>query len=258
MISRDESGDTLIPSLPRPEPLVLRSDVPAGKPFTEYREYLRHDFFHSCSYCTISEAEVQALRFTIDHYEPRGARPDLEHEYSNLMYTCDQCNMRKGDRYPPPAARLNGHRFFRPDQDFFQEHFHKNGIRLESKSNVGNFSIETLDLNRLALRRLRDLRERLIKCDRVVAEGILGLRNLHIDQLPQSIKGKAARAVSNVSKVADQIADDIDALLREHARSPLVDPDPEADARAKERATKLKNLEALYPGGWRAPRKSRQ
>jgi 5-methylcytosine-specific restriction endonuclease McrA len=57
----------------------------------------------------------------LNHYEPRGARPELVHEYSNLMYTCDQCNTQKGDRYPPPPARLNGHRFFRPDQDIFQE-----------------------------------------------------------------------------------------------------------------------------------------
>lgn len=257
MTSRDKSGGAVFPTLPRrPGPLVTRSAVPAGEQFTAYRQYLRHDFFNSCGYCTISEAEAQALRFTIDHYEPRGARPDLEHEYSNLMYACDQCNILKGDRYPPPSARANGYCFFRPDHDVYHEHFQKNGIRLEAKSNVAYYSIEALDLNRLALRRLRELRERLTKCDRLVAEGVF--RNLHIDKLPQSIKGRAARAISRATDVADRIADDIDALLREHARSPLVDPDPEADSRSEERASKLEDLQALHPGRWRAARKSRR
>jgi len=258
MTSHDRSGGAVPPTLPRKHgPIVTRSDVPKDQNFTEYRQYLRHDFFYSCGYCTISEAEAKALRFTIDHYEPRSARPDLEHEYSNLMYSCDQCNMLKGDRCPPLGARSNDYRFFRPDQDVYQEHFKKNGIRLESKSNVGYYSIEALDLNRLALRRLREIRERLTKCDRHVAEGVFGLRNLHIDNLPQSIKGKAVHAISRATDVADRIADDIDVLLREYAHSQLIDPDPEAASRAEERASKLEGLQALYPGRWRAPRKSR-
>ena len=258
MTSRDKKGRAAVPALTnKPGPLVTRSTVPADQKFTEYRQYLRHDFLYSCGYCTISEAEAQALRFTIDHYEPRGARPDLEHEYSNLMYSCDQCNTLKGDRCPPASARADNYRFFRPDQDVYQEHFHTNGIRLESTSNVGYYSIEALDLNRLALRRLREIRERLTKCDRLVTEGVFGLRNSHIDNLPQSIKGKALRAISRATDIANRIPDEIDALLREHARSPLVDPDPEAASRAEERASKLEGLQNLHPGRWRAPRKSR-
>jgi HNH endonuclease len=259
MTSRNKSSGTALPLIPdRHGPLVTRSVVPAGQKFSKYKQYLRHDFFYSCGYCTMSEAEAQAVRFTIDHYEPRSARADLEHEYSNLMYSCDQCNTLKGDRCPKPSARADGYRFFRPDQDVYQEHFQKNGVRLESKTNVGYYSIQTLDLNRLALRRLREIRERLTKCDRLVAEGIFGLRHLHIDKLPQSIKGNAARAILQATNVADRIANDIDALLREHARSPLVDPDPEADSRAKDRARNLGDLQVLHPGAWRSPRKGRR
>jgi uncharacterized protein (TIGR02646 family) len=162
MTSADKKGGAAAPTLThKPGPLVRRSAAPADQKFAEYRQYLRYDFFYSCGYCTISEAEAQALRFTIDHYEPRGARPDLEHEYSNLMYSCDQCNTLKGDRCPPASARADGYRFFRPDHDIYQEHFQNNGIRIESTSNVGYYSIQALDLNRLALRRLREIRERL-------------------------------------------------------------------------------------------------
>lgn len=58
--------------------LVVRSAVPVGRPYNEYKRYLRRDFFYSCAYCTIAETEAQAIRFTIDHYEPRNAQPQLE------------------------------------------------------------------------------------------------------------------------------------------------------------------------------------
>jgi hypothetical protein len=51
--------------------LVVRSEVPPDKPYSEYRPWLRNDFFYSCGYCTMSEAEAQALRFTIDTMSPK-------------------------------------------------------------------------------------------------------------------------------------------------------------------------------------------
>jgi 5-methylcytosine-specific restriction endonuclease McrA len=78
----------------------------------------------------MSESEAMAIRFTIDHYEPQKARPDLVDDYTNLMYACDECNLRKGDRYPPPAARATGMRFFRPDEDVHSDQFSITGILL--------------------------------------------------------------------------------------------------------------------------------
>jgi 5-methylcytosine-specific restriction endonuclease McrA len=233
---------------------ITRTSVTPGKPYTEYRDDLRYDFFHSCAYCTIAEAEAQAIRFTIDHYEPQKARPDLVNEYANLMYSCDECNRRKGDRCPPPVARASGNRFFRPDEDVYGEHFEKQNALLTHKSEVGNFTIAALDLNRLGLRRLRELRVRLKQCDAQVLGGILALRKFPIDQLPINIKGRAAIAIRRATSIHDQITINIDRLLRENAKSPLIDRDPGAQARATERTATLKHLEALFPGNWRAPR----
>src|SRR5258708_31234823 len=121
--------------------LVVRSVVPSVTNYSDYKPNLRHDFFHSCAYCTMSEAEAQAIRFTIDHYEPRNARPDLLLDYSNLMYCCDECNLRKGDRSPPASARTADYRFFRPDGDEYDDHFEPSGIRIKPKTNVGDYSI---------------------------------------------------------------------------------------------------------------------
>lgn len=206
----------------------------------------------------MSEAEAQAIRFTIDHYEPRSARSDLEDEYSNLMYACDECNTRKGDRCPPDNARANGYRFFRPDVDVYQEHFGKNGIRLKHKTTVGEFTIDAIDLNRQTLRRLREIRQRLTECDRFVVEGILALRNFHIDQLPPHVKSQAVDTIRRAVKIAETMANDIDEMLRQHAKSSLDGEDEEASDRAAERASRLRNLAALYPGNWRAGRKTAQ
>jgi hypothetical protein len=184
----------------------------------------------------MTEAEAQAIRFTIDHYEPRCARPDLINEYDNLMWACDECNLRKGDWYPPPAARADGHRYFRPDQDVYNEHFERHGYLLKSKSNVGEFTIEMIDLNRAALQTIRRIRDRLTQCDAHVSQGVLGLKQFPLDQLPEKIRAQAFVAIGKAaSAVLKQVAK-IDALLLEYARSPLIDPDLDSGVRRQERA----------------------
>src|SRR4051794_36398673 len=114
---------TNTPAKVRSSTLIVRSQQPQLENYQDYRPALRQDFFHSCAYCTMTEAEAQAVRFTIDHYEPQKARPDLVNVYANLMYACDECNSRKGDRCPPESARKDGYRFFCADLDEFLDHF---------------------------------------------------------------------------------------------------------------------------------------
>lgn len=232
---------------------VTRSVVPEGKEYSAYKSFLRNDFFYTCAYCGMSEAEAQAIRFTIDHYEPRRARPELEHVYGNLMYCCEECNLRKSDRIPSEKARQRGISFFRPDRDFREDHFELSGVRVEARTELGNYNIETIDLNRLSLRRLRDIRRRIANCEKFVAEGILGLRHFPLDQLPKHIKGHALRSINQAETIGGDIVDSIENLLKAAAQSPLTVPDGEDEkANAKNRLEKIKRFEALYPGTWRA------
>ena len=231
--------------------LTVRSTVQIGLHYKEYRDYLREDFFFSCSYCTLSEFEAQGIRFTIDHYEPQSSRPDLIDDYNNLFYCCDECNRLKGDLVPPQTARNGGLRFFRSDSDVRSEHFVASGVRLSDLSGIGYFTIEALDLNRQSLRRLRDIRRRLDDCDEVVAHGIMALRRFHIDRLPARIRGSALKAIRDVTEVAGNHQERIDYVLKAAVKSPLLDIDEGKKERRTERADIINNMQGLFPGKWR-------
>ena len=233
--------------------LIVRSNVPPSRPYPEYKAWLRYDFYFSCAYCTMSEAEAQAIRFTIDHYEPKTARPDLENEYGNLMYCCDECNIRKGNRYPPPNARTSGVRFFRPDSDSREEHFKLNGVRLEGLTTTGSFTIDAIDLNRLGLRTLRQIRERLAQSTEQILRGISALKRCPIDRLPLPLRSRAVQYIKQAVSVEQELTKAIEHVLREAARSPLLEQeaDEELQQRAQERKARLSEMEALYPGVWR-------
>jgi hypothetical protein len=202
----------------------------------------------------MSEAEAQAIRFAIDHYEPVKVRPELRDVYDNLMYCCDECNRRKGDRCPPASARSQGIRFFRPDQDRWPDHFERDGYRLRPRDDVGSFSIDALDLNRKMLRTLRELRERLVKAEEHIAQGILALRRFPIDRLPHRVRVSAVRYIKRAISAREEYADAIDQILREYAQSRLLDAqDSDLEARTKERQARLRKRELLYPGNWRTP-----
>jgi len=206
----------------------------------------------------MAESEAQAIRFTIDHYEPRSARPELEDLYTNLIYACDECNIRKGDRYPSPEARSKGYRFFRSDEDRRSDHFRSHDIRVEGITGVGRFTEHCVDLNRHSLLKLRRFRKRLAECEQQVAEGLLALRSFSIDQLPRELRTKALRAVQDVLAIEIRLAEEIDRILREAARSTLIDPDPNAEEAKRERLKELRKIEAMVPGDWRAPRPTKR
>ena len=235
--------------------LVVRSSVPEKRPYSEYKPYLRRDFVYSCAYCTMTEAEARGIRFTIDHYEPRGTADINVDDYENLMYCCDECNLRKGNRRPPPSARQSGFRFFRPDLDLFDDHFKQTGPMVEEVSPTGFYTKEALDLNRQTLQRVREYRRRLSECDRSVAEGVVGLARVHIDRLPKDVRAQALKAIRSATSVAGRLGEEIDELLGNYAKSELLDQDETAAARTRGRLQNLKSLEAIHPGTWRTPRK---
>lgn len=235
-------------------PVITRSnDVPSGLPYQDYKPYLRRDFWYACAYCTMTESEAKAVRLTIDHYEPVSARPELKDVYLNLMYACDECNTRKGKRCPTEEMRRDGKRFFRADEDIRSEHFELEGSALKGKSNVGNYTILAVDLNRGTLIRLRELRARLIEDEGYVSEGMRALASFAVDRLAPEVRAKALALIKKGLEVADKVYDDMDEMVLEMSKSDiLADEKTEEDIRAnRERLARLHEMEGLYPVAWR-------
>jgi len=82
----------------------------------------------------------------------------------------------------------------------------------------------------------------------------MALRAFPVDSLPAEIRHKAIDRVKRAMLAAEEIGAAIDALLREHAKSDLIDPDPADADRAAQRSKQMKEIQAMYPGRWRAPR----
>ena len=84
------------------------------------------------------------------------------------------------------------------------------------------------------------------------------LRSFSIDRLPPNLRQRALKYIDEATKAEQDFIGTIDSLLREHARSELleVEPNPEEEKRKEARLAELKKIESLHPGRWRAPRKS--
>lgn len=88
---------------------VTRRHGPGGyADHASYGPWLRDEFTFRCVYCLEREVWARTVgKFAIDHFLPVSIRPDLELEYSNLLYSCTACNSLKGDRIvPDPTAHL--------------------------------------------------------------------------------------------------------------------------------------------------------
>jgi len=217
----------------------------------------------SCGYCTMTESEGMGRSFEIDHYIPVTMDASLVNEYSNLVYSCDSCNTFKLDLCPPSQAREDGHRYFRPDWDAFDQHFgvsvRDNGdVYLDGISEVGKWTIEHLELNRPTMRRLRKIRSELSECRQFVVHGVLALRKFHIDQLDRGIRGKADSSIRYCIALVEKCEEEIDKILMAYAISPLDVDDDEARARRLQRNASLKKIMPLYEGDWRGRHKSKK
>jgi len=145
-----------------------RKDVPKLPRYQDYRPYLRDDFLRHCAYCTGHEDEMGGQEhFEIDHHRPMSMPRfrDLINEYSNLYYSCHGCNKRgaKGSNWPSDDLYEAGFRFFDPvAENAYKVHLREAlSSRLLKKTNVGEYSIRILRLNRTGLVNLRRGRRRM-------------------------------------------------------------------------------------------------
>lgn len=66
--------------------------------YESYRPWLRDEFIFRCVYCLNREKwHSDDVAFNIDHFLPVVIAPELECDYTNLVYACSRCNRAKSD-----------------------------------------------------------------------------------------------------------------------------------------------------------------
>jgi hypothetical protein len=229
------------------EPCVVRSVVPAKPNPLDYREELRHDFWYTCAYCCVSETEAQGIGFEVEHYEPKSLKPELESEYSNLMWSCQVCNSRKGD-YPFKEGPVKPEYYIlRPDKEHPGDHYVLHETELKPASETGEFNITWMDLNRSPLKRLREIRNRLHKSLEVAAFGLRTLQNIHIDRLLPTVRGLFLQQRKALSQDVEELRKELHEFIRNRSRSVFRDPEPNKKERLKARREFLKQEGVISP-----------
>jgi len=163
-------------------------NVPRFSDYHLYRDpYLRPDFQYRCAYCLTHEFYfLQGDGGEIDHHRPLHAAfydfSSLKNTYSNLYWTCSQCNSEKGNLWPTDAEYSEGFRFLNPCAEDHNDHWdtHPDGT-VTAKTSIGRYTIRFIRLDR---RRLTHLRRIVFSYQQRVAalEAELSRRNLPPEQ----------------------------------------------------------------------------
>ncbi|MEC0210990.1 hypothetical protein P4H70_18785 [Paenibacillus ehimensis] len=168
------------------------------------RKYLRIDFDYKCAYCGSNEAEfiVGYKAFQIDHFIPQNLAsmyPEVDlDKYDNLYYSCEMCNSVTGKSGKWDSDLLDPCK----DNIYSGENHHiEYGVRLKHLTQHGKKFIETLNLNSLEHRRVREVREEFFSC--------LREKEIEIVRMLENLDLLEKQIGSNPS-----ITDSRDALLR--------------------------------------------
>lgn len=72
-----------------------RRSKPSGGPWRGFHGDLRAAFHGLCAYCE------ELCRGEVEHFRPKRSFPELAYQWSNWAFACHDCNLSKGDKWPP-------------------------------------------------------------------------------------------------------------------------------------------------------------
>ncbi|CZP18396.1 TPA: HNH endonuclease [Legionella pneumophila] len=117
--------------------------------YKKFKPQLRIEFDYRCPYCHTREPEIGGSKvFHIDHYKPKKEFPELISEYSNLIYSCPDCNRYKGSFWPKRIDLLMRREiiYLRPPEQI-HNHLDVRDHTWKAKTRKGAWNIEKLQLN---------------------------------------------------------------------------------------------------------------
>lgn len=131
--------------------MTLRKRIqnpPLYKEYNAYKKHLRLEFDHRCAYCDIHEAEDGgSKKFHIDHYFPKSKFPEKCCEYSNLFYSCADCNRLKGSYWANYVQKIFHKYILNPCDYDYDIHFDRTKSEWIPKTPAAKWNVEKLRLN---------------------------------------------------------------------------------------------------------------
>lgn len=230
--------------------LVARTCDEVFTDYHGYRDHLRLDFWFSCAYCSIAEVEARGLGFEIDHYRPQDRFPEFKSAYANLYWSCELCNIKKGD-LPPDDAYDRGLRFIRVDHEDPAQHLRlEDDYSIQPLTNVGKFTTVVLCLNDNRHKRLRRARAAIYEASEEILVGLRALKRLSIDDVKKSVRSHFVRVRQELGDRAEEAEALIEEITRMHEwnRSPFIDINWEEKKQSTNvRRTYLSSINVLAP-----------
>lgn len=120
---------------------------PSSTNYKSYKPFLQQEFGSRCVYCCLPDGMKGYESFGVDHYRPRKLFLHLATTYSNLFYSCNCCNSRKGDFWPS-ADQIRDNEFIpNPCDHVMFEHLQYKGAIVTVKTPAGRQAEKILDFN---------------------------------------------------------------------------------------------------------------
>ena len=116
--------------------------------YQTYKKYLKKEFDGTCVYCRMPDTLSEEKSYAVEHYKPKNKFPHLECVYSNLFYSCCDCNSHKGTFWPSEQQNKSGIFIPNPCEYVMHDHMRSQADgRIKENSFAGQWTIETLLLN---------------------------------------------------------------------------------------------------------------
>jgi hypothetical protein len=130
------------------EPHIRKHEPVGYDDYRSFKPWLRDEFAFRCFYCLHREQWCQDgdADFGVDHVRPKSSHPDIENEYTNLVYACCRCNSFKGDQdLDIDLTTISLASLLRVD---LEGRIHAKDAKGGNHLSTGEFLIEALQLNR--------------------------------------------------------------------------------------------------------------
>lgn len=124
--------------------ITRRQEIDVREEYHAYLPELQEDFKHICGYCGKSE-DVAKNGFEIDHFVPKKYAKTRENDYTNLVYSCFECNRKKASKWPsknPDIQFVDGEGFVDPASGDYDTHLERNlDGSIVGKTSAGEYMV---------------------------------------------------------------------------------------------------------------------